>query len=151
VLFCRCFLRPCLGHLHLVQRASGNRDGGAGPFWDTGHDWVSDEQGSDELFWNDLRIAGGQRPLTFGANNSGKGVGGSMVHWSAFAPRFHPSRFPYPFARRRRCGLAHLLRRIKAGITSNSSLRCPLPGHTFRGATLTITRMGRIPWAVWAT
>jgi hypothetical protein len=57
-------LRPCLGHLHLVQRASGNRDGGAGPFWDTGHDWVSDEQGSDELFWNDLRIAGGQRPLT---------------------------------------------------------------------------------------
>ena len=49
----------------------------AGPFWDSERDWVSDEQGSDELFWNDLRITGGENPLTFGANNSGKGVGGS--------------------------------------------------------------------------
>ncbi len=65
----------------------------AGPFWDSERDWVSDEQGSDELFWNDLRITGGKNPLTFGANNSGKGVGGSTVHWSAFTPRFHPSDF----------------------------------------------------------
>ncbi len=31
----------------------------AGPFWDTEKDWVSDEKGSHELYWNDLRITGG--------------------------------------------------------------------------------------------
>ncbi len=65
----------------------------AGPFWDTERDWVSDEAGSHRLYWNDLRITGGSEPLTFGANNSGKGVGGGTVHWSAFTPRFHPSDF----------------------------------------------------------
>jgi choline dehydrogenase-like flavoprotein len=65
----------------------------AGPFWDTEKDWVSDEKGSHELYWNDLRITGGTHPLTLGANNSGKGVGGGSVHWAAFAPRFHPSDF----------------------------------------------------------
>jgi choline dehydrogenase-like flavoprotein len=65
----------------------------AGPFWDTEKDWVSDEKGSHELYWNDLRITGGTHPLALGANNSGKGVGGGSVHWAAFAPRFHPSDF----------------------------------------------------------
>jgi choline dehydrogenase-like flavoprotein len=65
----------------------------AGPFWDTERDWVSDERGSHELYWNDLRITGGTHPLTFGENNSGKGVGGGSVHWAAFTPRFHPSDF----------------------------------------------------------
>ena len=65
----------------------------AGPFWDTEKDWVSDEKGSHELYWNDLRITGGRDPLALGANNSGKGVGGGSVHWAAFAPRFHPSDF----------------------------------------------------------
>ncbi|HLY42784.1 MAG TPA: GMC family oxidoreductase [Terracidiphilus sp.] len=65
----------------------------AGPFWDTERDWVSDERGSHELYWNDLRITGGTHPLALGANNSGKGVGGGSVHWAAFAPRFHPSDF----------------------------------------------------------
>lgn len=65
----------------------------AGPFWDTERDWVSDEKGSHELYWNDLRITGGTHPLALGANNSGKGVGGGSVHWAAFAPRFHPSDF----------------------------------------------------------
>jgi choline dehydrogenase-like flavoprotein len=65
----------------------------AGPFWDTEKDWVSDEKGSHELYWNDLRIIGGTHPLALGANNSGKGVGGGSVHWAAFAPRFHPSDF----------------------------------------------------------
>ncbi|MBV9405679.1 MAG: GMC family oxidoreductase [Acidobacteriaceae bacterium] len=65
----------------------------AGPFWDTERDWVSDEKGSHKLYWNDLRITGGTDPLTFGENNSGKGVGGGSVHWAAFAPRFHPSDF----------------------------------------------------------
>lgn len=65
----------------------------AGPFWDTERDWVSDEKGSHKLYWNDLRITGGKDPLSLGANNSGKGVGGGSVHWAAFAPRFHPSDF----------------------------------------------------------
>ena len=65
----------------------------AGAFWDTERDWVSDENGSHKLYWNDLRITGGKDPLSFGENNSGKGVGGSTVHWAAFAPRFHPSDF----------------------------------------------------------
>jgi choline dehydrogenase-like flavoprotein len=65
----------------------------AGPFWDTERDWVSDEAGSHRLYWNDLRITGGKHPLTLGANNSGKGVGGGSVHWAAFTPRLHPSDF----------------------------------------------------------
>ena len=65
----------------------------AGPFWDTERDWVSDEAGSQNLYWNDLRITGGSDPLTLGSNNSGRGVGGSTVHWAAFTPRLHPSDF----------------------------------------------------------
>ncbi len=65
----------------------------AGPFWDTERDWVSDEAGSHQLYWNDLRVTGGKDPLSLGANNSGKGVGGGSVHWAAFCPRFHPSDF----------------------------------------------------------
>lgn len=65
----------------------------AGPFWDTERDWVSDEAGSSKLYWNELRITGGANPITLGANNSGRGVGGGSVHWAAFTPRFHPSDF----------------------------------------------------------
>ncbi len=65
----------------------------AGPFWDTERDWVSDEAGSHQLYWEDLRITGGDNPLPLGSNNSGKGVGGSTVHWAAFTPRLHPSDF----------------------------------------------------------
>jgi choline dehydrogenase-like flavoprotein len=65
----------------------------AGPFWDTERQWVSDEAGSRNLYWNDLRITGGQDPLALGSNNSGKGVGGGSVHWASFVPRFHPSDF----------------------------------------------------------
>jgi choline dehydrogenase-like flavoprotein len=65
----------------------------AGPFWDVERDWVSDETGSQNLYWNDLRITGGADPLSLGNNNSGKGVGGGSVHWAAFTPRFHPSDF----------------------------------------------------------
>jgi choline dehydrogenase-like flavoprotein len=65
----------------------------AGPFWDTERDWVSDEAGSHNLYWEDLRITGGTDPLSLGANNSGKGIGGGSVHWAAFTPRLHPSDF----------------------------------------------------------
>jgi len=65
----------------------------AGPFWDTERDWVSDEAGSHQLYWEDLRITGGRNPLALGSNNCGKGVGGGSVHWAAFTPRLHPSDF----------------------------------------------------------
>jgi choline dehydrogenase-like flavoprotein len=65
----------------------------AGPFWDTERDWVSDEAGSHELYWEEPRVTGGTDPLALGANNCGKGVGGGSIHWAAFAPRLHPSDF----------------------------------------------------------
>lgn len=45
------------------------------------------------LYWNQLRITGGSEPLALGANNSGRTVGGSTVHYAAFCPRLHPSDF----------------------------------------------------------
>jgi choline dehydrogenase-like flavoprotein len=65
----------------------------AGEWHDTEHDMVSDEAGSGRLYWNDLRITGGTDPLELGSNNSGKGVGGSTIHYAAFCPRLHPSDF----------------------------------------------------------
>ena len=65
----------------------------AGPWHDSETDMVSDEAGSGRLYWNDLRITGGTEPLELGANNSGRGVGGSTVHYAAFCPRLHPSDF----------------------------------------------------------
>ncbi|GAB3492718.1 GMC family oxidoreductase [Flexivirga lutea] len=63
----------------------------AGPFWDPDRDWVSDEVGSHGLYWTSKRIIGGEDPIELGKNNSGRGVGGSMVHYAGYTPRFHPS------------------------------------------------------------
>ncbi len=65
----------------------------AGPFWDPDEDWVSDEAGSHGLYWTEERIIGGTDPVELGKNNSGRGVGGSMVHYAGYCPRFHPSDF----------------------------------------------------------
>jgi choline dehydrogenase-like flavoprotein len=65
----------------------------AGPFWDPDEDWVSDEAGSHDLYWTDKRIIAGSDPVELGKNNCGKGVGGSMVHYAGYCPRFHPSDF----------------------------------------------------------
>jgi choline dehydrogenase-like flavoprotein len=65
----------------------------AGPFWDPDADWVSDEAGSHRLFWTEERVTGGEDPVQLGKNNSGRGVGGSMVHYAGYCPRFHPSDF----------------------------------------------------------
>jgi choline dehydrogenase-like flavoprotein len=65
----------------------------AGPFWDPDADWVSDEAGSHRLYWTEPRVIGGSDPIELGKNNSGRGVGGSMVHYAGYAPRFHPSDF----------------------------------------------------------
>ncbi len=65
----------------------------AGPFWDPDADWVSDEAGSHRLYWTEPRIITGADPVPLGSNNSGRGVGGSMVHYAGYTPRFHPSDF----------------------------------------------------------
>ena len=64
-----------------------------GPFWDPDRDWVSDEAGSHQIYWTDKRVIGGRDPVELGKNNSGHGVGGSMVHYAGYCPRFHPSDF----------------------------------------------------------
>jgi choline dehydrogenase-like flavoprotein len=65
----------------------------AGPFWDPDRDWVSDERGSHHLYWTEPRVIGGADPVPLGSNNSGRGVGGSTVHFAGYTPRFHPSDF----------------------------------------------------------
>jgi choline dehydrogenase-like flavoprotein len=65
----------------------------SGPFWDPDRDWVSDEAGSHKIYWTAPRVIGGEDPVELGKNNSGHGVGGSMVHYAGYAPRFHPSDF----------------------------------------------------------
>ena len=65
----------------------------AGPWHDTETDMVSDEAGSGRMYWTDVRVTGGSEPLEFGANNSGRGVGGSTIHYAGFCPRLHPSDF----------------------------------------------------------
>jgi choline dehydrogenase-like flavoprotein len=64
-----------------------------GPFWDPDRDWVSDEKGAGPIYWTDNRIISGAEPVEMGKNNSGVGVGGSMVHFAGYVPRLHPSDF----------------------------------------------------------
>src|SRR6185295_11971663 len=49
--------------------------------------------GSHGLYWTDPRVISGTDPVPMGSNNSGRGVGGSMVHYAGYTPRFHPSDF----------------------------------------------------------
>jgi len=48
--------------------------------------FTADEIAANELYWLGERLSSGL-PEAFGANNSGIGVGGSTLHWGAFAPR----------------------------------------------------------------
>jgi choline dehydrogenase-like flavoprotein len=65
----------------------------SGPFWDPDRDWVSDEAGQHKIYWTAKRIIGGEDPVELGKNNSGHGVGGSMIHFAGYVPRLHPSDF----------------------------------------------------------
>ena len=65
----------------------------AGRFWDPARDFATDERAQSKLFWNDERLSAGGDPLPFGANNSGVGVGGSTLHYTAYTPRAHPDDF----------------------------------------------------------
>ncbi len=59
----------------------------AGRWWDPANDFAADESNASSLYWLGERISAGETPTAFGGNNSGTGVGGSMLHWGAFVPR----------------------------------------------------------------
>ena len=59
----------------------------AGSWWNPAKDFATDERSQSKLFWNDERLAAGADPIGFGRNNSGTGVGGSTLHYTAYTPR----------------------------------------------------------------
>jgi choline dehydrogenase-like flavoprotein len=65
----------------------------AGPHWDTGRDFASDEREMDKIRWNDPRVSAGNDPLDLGRGTSGKGVGGGTLHYTMMSLRLHPSDF----------------------------------------------------------
>ena len=62
----------------------------AGKHWNPATDFATDEKAQEKLFWNDERLSAGNDPLPFGSNNSGTGVGGSTLHYTAYTPRAQP-------------------------------------------------------------
>jgi choline dehydrogenase-like flavoprotein len=65
----------------------------AGPFWRPLEDFASDEKEQQKLYWSAERVVAGADPIQLGANNSGRGVGGSTVHFTMLTPRFRPEWF----------------------------------------------------------
>ncbi len=55
----------------------------AGEHWEPSKDFATDEVSQAKLFWTDERLSAGQDPVHFGNNNSGIGVGGSTLHYTA--------------------------------------------------------------------
>ncbi len=62
----------------------------AGRHWAPTRDFATDERAQAKLFWNDERLSAGGDPIPFGNNNSGTGVGGSTLHYTAYTPRVQP-------------------------------------------------------------
>ena len=65
----------------------------AGKNWSPKIDFATDEREQNKLFWNFERLSGGGDPIGFGKNNSGIGVGGSTLHYTAYTPRPQPHSF----------------------------------------------------------
>lgn len=65
----------------------------AGKAWNPERDFATDEKAQDKIFWNDERLSAGEDPLPFGRNNSGCGVGGGTLHYTAYVPRPQPADF----------------------------------------------------------
>lgn len=65
----------------------------AGAHWDPARDFATDEKAQAKLFWTDERLSAGADPIHFGNNNSGIGVGGSTLHYTAYTPRAQPDDF----------------------------------------------------------
>ena len=62
----------------------------AGAYWRPLEDFASDERHQNKLYWTGERIVDGENPLERGANNSGRAVGGSTVHFAMVSLRFRP-------------------------------------------------------------
>lgn len=65
----------------------------AGEHWSAAKDFATDELSQSKLFWTDERLSAGRDPVHFGNNNSGIGVGGSTLHYTAYVPRPQPDDF----------------------------------------------------------
>jgi choline dehydrogenase-like flavoprotein len=65
----------------------------AGRHWAPARDFATDESEQSKLFWTDERLSSGGDPIAFGKNNSGIGVGGSSLHYTAYTPRAQPDDF----------------------------------------------------------
>ncbi|PTB22494.1 choline dehydrogenase [Trinickia symbiotica] len=65
----------------------------AGAWWRPLEEFASDETHQAKLYWTDERICDGDWPLKLGSNNSGRAVGGSMVHFAMVSLRFRPEWF----------------------------------------------------------
>ncbi len=63
----------------------------AGKHWNPKQDFATDEKAQEKLFWTDERLSAGYDALAFGSNNSGIGVGGSTLHYTAYTPRAQPA------------------------------------------------------------
>ncbi len=65
----------------------------AGEHWAPAIDFATDEQSQSKLYWMDERLSSGNDPIHFGNNNSGIGVGGTTLHFTAYVPRPQPDDF----------------------------------------------------------
>ncbi len=65
----------------------------AGPFFNPSTEFATDEKEQEKIFWQFERLSAGKNPLAFGKNNSGIGVGGSTIHFTAYTPRPQPDDF----------------------------------------------------------
>jgi len=65
----------------------------AGAFYRPLADFASDETEQNRLYWLGERISGGDDPVEFGSNNSGRAVGGSTVHFQMVVLRWRPEWF----------------------------------------------------------
>jgi hypothetical protein len=50
-------------------------------------EFPTDERAQSKLFWTDERLSAGANAVAFSSNNSGCGVGGSTLHFTAYTPR----------------------------------------------------------------
>lgn len=65
----------------------------AGRAWNPAGNFATDGRAQAGLFWTDERLSAGRDPVSFGRNNSGIGVGGSTLHYTAYVPRAHADDF----------------------------------------------------------
>ena len=61
--------------------------------WHDPRKFATDERQQEFLFWLDERLSAGKHAVAFGSNNSGIGVGGSTIHYTAYVPRALPEDF----------------------------------------------------------